>query len=106
MSATLELVHALEQATWAQLEAARILDGAGLDLANARRADLLFELEIELQERPRLVASEREALRAALERLQRLEERVVTVSASVVQVLDAAVPRTTGTYTRGGRIAG
>jgi hypothetical protein len=91
-----ELVLDLIQATDAQLTAAKALDTAALDQATQDRADLLFELEVELQEG--VPEAERLPLRPLVEQLLLLEKRVGAVISLVNGSLDQILSYDEPTY--------
>jgi hypothetical protein len=88
-----------------QVDAARRLDGASLADLNSRRSDLMFELQVILQERLPQSESLRELLQEEARTLRLLEDRLARVAGGVSQVLAAASPdRPTDTYGRSGRM--
>lgn len=98
------LVAELTTLTQAQLEAARALDTEALNAATQARADLLFELEIELQDG--VPEAERAALRPRVEALVLLEKRVNVVVSLVSGSLDQLVSYESPVYGPPGRRAG
>lgn len=97
------LIDALSELTLAQLDAAKKLDGATLTELNARRADLNFELQLALQ--AEISPEQRPALAAKARFLAGLERRLHAVANTVVEALDAAIPRRAPpTYGRTGRV--
>ncbi len=98
------LVAELTELTQAQLEAAKALDTAALNAATQARADLLFELEIELQDG--VPEQERAALRPQVEALVLLEKRVNVVVSLVSGSLDQLVSYESPIYGRPSRQAG
>ena len=91
-----DLVTQLLSATEAQLVAAKALDTAALNQATQVRADLLFELEVELQDG--VPEGEREALRPMVEQLVLLEKRVEVVISLVNGSLDQILSYDAPTY--------
>ncbi len=90
------LVLRLIQVTDAQLVAAKALDTLALDQATQDRADLLFELEVELQEG--VPEGERLPLKPLVEQLLLLERRVSAVIALVNGSLDQVLSYDEPTY--------
>jgi hypothetical protein len=91
-----DLVARLLAATEDQLIAAKALDTAALNQATQDRADLLFELEVELQEG--VPEEERDALRPMVEQLVQLEKRVDVVISLVNGSLDQILSYDEPTY--------
>lgn len=91
-----DLVARLLAATEDQLIAAKALDTAALNQATQDRADLLFELEVELQEG--VPEEERVALRPMVEQLVQLEKRVDVVISLVNGSLDQILSYDEPTY--------
>lgn len=91
-----DLVDRLTLVTQAQLVAAKSLDTAALNQATQDRADLLFELEVELQEG--VPEEERAALRPKVEALLLLEKRVDVVISLVNGSLDQILSYDEPTY--------
>lgn len=91
-----DLVGRLLSVTEAQLVAAKSLDTAALNQATQDRADLLFELEVELQEG--VPEEERAPLRPMVERLVLLETRVEVVVSLVNGSLDQILSYDEPTY--------
>jgi hypothetical protein len=79
----LELTHTTADA----LEAALELRAHDLRLLDQRRADLVFELQLEIQQSPVLTDPERASLTHALEDLRSLELRLVRISRVVTHAL-------------------
>lgn len=90
------LVLRLIQVTDAQLVAAKALDTPALDQATQDRADLLFELEVELQEG--VPEAERLPLKPLVDQLLLLERRVSAVIALVNGSLDQVLSYDEPTY--------
>ena len=86
----LDLLDTLIEITTEQLMAARKLDGNGLAEANRKRSDVLFEMQIALQED--LTVSVKRSLQQKLPELARLEDRLARVSSSVLHSINALVP--------------
>lgn len=98
------LIAELSEVTRAQLDAAKSLDTEALNAATQARADLLFELEIELQDG--VPEEERAGLRPQVEALVLLEKRVNVVVSLVSGSLDQLVSYESPIYGRPGRRAG
>ncbi len=84
----LQLVRALVDATATSLEHARALRPQALRTSDQRRADLIFELRLELQRTPPLNDEERASLAHALDELRALEDRLARVTNLVVGALE------------------
>ena len=91
-----DLVRRLIVASEAQLVAAKSLDTVALDQASQERADLLFELEVELQEG--VPEEDRVALRPMVEELVLLEKRLDVVICLVNSSLDQVLNYDSPTY--------
>lgn len=99
------LVDALVDITHAQLDAAISLNGEELARKNAERSDVLFALQIALQELP---LEERRVVVKPLLALRAIEDRLARVAQTVVSTLDKVIPRPESpqpnTYGRTGRM--
>ena len=103
--ARLRLLQGLLDITEQQVDCARRLDGAGLADLNSRRSDLVFELQVLMQERLPQSEELRGRLQDVARALRLLEDRLARVAGGVSQVLAAASPdRPTHTYGRSGRM--
>jgi hypothetical protein len=104
-SRPLTLIAELKALTEAQLHAAVALDGAKLARLNHDRADLVFNLQIALQECPQTL---RGPLLEALADLRTTEDRLSRIAQTVVGTLDKVAPRPDSpqpkTYGRTGRM--
>jgi len=104
-SSPLALLEVLTELTEAQLTAAISLDGSELAKLNSERADVVFSLQIALQE---LAPGQREALIAPMLALRAIEDRLARVARTVVGTLDKVIPRPESpkpnTYGRTGRM--
>ncbi|MED5369505.1 MAG: hypothetical protein VX899_00700 [Myxococcota bacterium] len=96
------LLDELLAVTERQLSAARALDAQALDQSSQERADLLFELEVELQQEELWALSddEKAALRPRIEALVALEERLAVVVTMVNDSLGQALSGGETTYGR------
>ena len=97
------MVEQLADLTESNVHAATSLDAPRVGLLARERADLMFELEILLQERPELPEPERSRARAATERLARAEFRLGRTVNNILNIL--APPSADATvYGREGKI--
>ncbi len=102
----IDLLSRLTKVTDDQVKAARRMDTVELDRLNAIHADLLFRLEVALQDP---VPEEEEAkveLKAVAEGLHKSRERLRYLTGTVVQVLDRVLPsRPPPTYGKRGQLS-
>lgn len=101
----LGILTTLEHEAEQQLVAARRLDVPGLDSATQRRQDLVFELQLALQESPEEARSDE--VRASVRRLERIDDRLARIVRSVLALLaqgDTQAPP--DTYGAHGRLNG
>ncbi len=96
-----QLVQTLVGVTEEHVDAAVALDAERVASLARRRADLLFELDIALQSKPRLTDAQKREVRLNTERLARAERRLAHVIGHVLTVLTPAVPTV---YGRSGRL--
>lgn len=83
----LSLIRRLTDTTSDALDAALEMRAEDLRVLDRRRADLVFELQLEVQQRPSLEPDERTALHTALVDLSRLEERLMRIAQLVAKSL-------------------
>jgi hypothetical protein len=103
----LALVRRLTDTTADALDAALELRARDLQTLDRHRADLVFELQLELQQAPGLEPDERAALHTQLADLQRLEDRLARVArlvSSALRPLDG--PPTPALYAPNGTLRG
>lgn len=102
MSAELfDRLEALRELTEAQLHAARQLDGLRLVALNERREELLFDLQLLLDEQAADKAHDAPRVRALCREIRALEERLLNVSRTVLAVIGTSMG--SDTYDRQGR---
>lgn len=98
------LLERLCELTELQIEAARSLDGGRLTVLNRDRADLVFALQIALQDHHR---EDLLSLTPTARRLTYLERRLAAVAGTVIDILDTVLPsRPPPRYGKHGRLAG
>lgn len=102
----LGLVERLTEVTEQALDAAKELRAADLRLLDRRRADLVFELQLEVRSPPDLESHERIALREALEHLRSLESRLERVARVVTHALRPPGPPKPVIYAPTGTLRG
>ncbi len=91
--------------TEAQLVAARTLDGGTLAALNQERSDLLFDLQVAMQDEHTDDLTLRQQAADQAKQLTLLEYRLRAVAGSVNHVLAAVLPSTPApTYGRHGRV--
>lgn len=103
----LALLQRLIALTDAQLTAARQLNGAAMFELNERRADVLFSLQVALQEPLDDGDPLRQSIADEAVRLRRLERRLTHVATLVLQTLERVTPtphRPPTTYGSTGRL--
>ncbi len=99
-----QLVEQLTLLTESNVSAAVALDVAEVSALSHRRADLLFELKVRLQDQPKLEEEEQRLTREATERLARAEHRLNNVVGTVLRVFDIQ-PRGPSVYGRTGQLS-
>ena len=99
-----DLVEQLAELTEAHLAAAIALDARNVDILAHQRADLLFEVQVQLHGSTDLSPEDRERTRVAARRLALAEGRLDRTVNSVLRVLEPN-PRGPSVYGRQGRMA-
>jgi hypothetical protein len=92
----------LRALTRAQLESARKLDGIRLQELGLRREELLFDIQLLMDEDLPVPDEQRETIRQVCREISQFEERLAQVSRTVLGVL--GVPSDVDTYDRQGRL--
>ncbi len=101
----IDLLRRLTEVTQAQVLAARSMNIAELDRLNADHADLLFELQVALQDPVPQEVGVRDELQARAEELSQARDRLRTLTGTVVSVFDRVLPsRPPPTYGPKGRL--
>jgi hypothetical protein len=101
----LQLVSHLAELTEQQFDLAVRLQGVSLAAINTQRQDLLFELQIALEDGLPEDASELEALALQVRRLRRAEQRLECAAGLVVAALEPTRQRQqASTYNRSGSV--
>ena len=98
-----DMVEQLADLTESSVSAATSLDAPRVGLLARERADLMFELQIQLQARPTLEEHERARARAATERLAQAEHRLDRTVNTLLRFLSPPSPSAT-VYGRSGSI--
>lgn len=103
--APLSLLTELCRVTEAQLRAARTLDGERLAALNQERSDLLFDLQVAMQDELPTDPVLRQQAADQARQLTLLEYRLRAVAGSVNHILEQVLPRSPApTYGRSGRV--
>ncbi len=95
-------LRALRELTEKQLASARRLDAVGLAELNARREELLFDIQLLVDENLPLPGDQLKDIQLVCQDVIGLEERLVRVSRTVLSAI--GVTDTTDTYDRQGRV--
>jgi hypothetical protein len=104
MSSLPDLVERLAALTEDHVRAASTMDARLVSELARQRADLQFELKVQLRARPELDDAAKARTRAATEHLARAERRFERVVGHVLRAFPAARPKPPPTYGRTGRL--
>lgn len=102
----LDLVERLTDITARALDAAKELRATDLRDLDRQRADLIFELQLEVRSPPALEPAQKAALRDLLHRLGELETRLERVAGLVTHAFRPLTPPKPVTYAPTGTLRG